>query len=128
MRKPAELSDDELEILICILLGKIREIESEIVKEDDDNKLIALVASLDRYNRQLFDSQVEEAKRTYTKLTDGELEDMIEKLENRIDTTRDLLSDASDSTTASVLRGKLEDFSSQFNQCKSELFRRQSVS
>jgi hypothetical protein len=62
--------------------------------------------------------------RTPTDLTNDELEDMIVKLEDRIETTREFLSDEEDASTIGVLRQRLALYSNQFLQCKKERAKR----
>jgi predicted nucleic acid-binding Zn-ribbon protein len=57
---------------------------------------------------------------TAEELNDEQLEKMIERLEDRIDTTRDLLSDADDENTLMVLQERLNLYEQQLRQCEDE--------
>lgn len=57
---------------------------------------------------------------TPKQLDNEELTDMIEKLEDRIETTKEFLSDAEDGNTVFVLRQRLALYNNQLEQCKAE--------
>lgn len=57
---------------------------------------------------------------TPKQLDNEELTDMIEKLEDRIETTKEFLSDADDGNTVFVLRQRLALYNNQLEQCKAE--------
>lgn len=57
---------------------------------------------------------------TPKQLDNEELTDMIEKLEGRIETTKEFLSDADDDNTVFVLQHRLALYNNQLEQCKAE--------